>query len=609
MNIFTDFDARVTALRGVLADVQSVEQLSTVVASFDDEAVCELIDMTTKAGQLIEQIALVASGVIGARSRRDAGHSGLAQSRGHRSPAALIQQVAGVSRHEAMRQVRVGEALIDLGAGQSAPIGPDGLTARGGRDDAAPDADSDADSNDASVIVRSDPWHAPLRVALMNGVLTAAQHDAIRQGLGEPPTVFGESHFGVDAGASAESDSAESASAVGEAHPDAATLAAWSLAAERLTADAAHVPVEELAKQARAIRDLLDPAGAEMRFNSRYEARSFRMWIDREGLSHGKFVFDDESAAWVRSIIDTALRPRRGGPRFVDPKEHIAAEALRDDPRTNDQLTHDLMVDVLKAGSVADAETVFGVRQPGIRIVQVVDRDTYLAGETVALTRLVDGGATLPQSVAAKQRCNTGTQSVLADRRGNPLDLGREQRLYTSKQRIALAARDGGCRWNGCDRPASYCEAHHIDHWQADNGRTDIDRGILLCSFHHMQLHANGWKITRDDDGPFMLHRPPESNQRGIAGRKTPSRSPDRTPATSQLRVIERTDSESQGRAVPSRESPRREQLGRDREDSSTQQLQAHVDASEPIELRPPLPLTYAWQLATPPEKRFRRAA
>ncbi|GAB3281596.1 hypothetical protein GCM10027426_20520 [Microbacterium lacusdiani] len=64
--------------------------------------------------------------------------------------------------------------------------------------------------------------------------------------------------------------------------------------------------------------------------------------------------------------------------------------------------------------------------------------------------------------------------------------------------------------WRGCGMPASYCEAHHIDEWAAHEGRTDIDRGILLCRFHHMNLHHHGHRITRDRGGPFVLHPPGE---------------------------------------------------------------------------------------------------
>ncbi len=223
--------------------------------------------------------------------------------------------------------------------------------------------------------------------------------------------------------------------------------------------------MEELAKQARTIRDLLDPDGAHQRFLARSERRSFRLWTDSDGLTHGKFIFDDEAAEWVRTIIDTALRPRRGGPRFVTVEEQTAAQTLKNDPRTNDQLTHDLLIDVLRAGAVADATTVFGVKQAGIKLVQVVNRDEYLArtnadadagantGARLPVTRFQESGITLPTGMGEKHRCNTGTQPVIVDESGDPLQVGREARLYTSKQRVALAVRDGGCRWTGCDRP------------------------------------------------------------------------------------------------------------------------------------------------------------
>ncbi|HEY8755920.1 MAG TPA: HNH endonuclease signature motif containing protein [Candidatus Dormibacteraeota bacterium] len=40
--------------------------------------------------------------------------------------------------------------------------------------------------------------------------------------------------------------------------------------------------------------------------------------------------------------------------------------------------------------------------------------------------------------------------------------------------RAALNFRDKGCRWPGCDRPASWTAAHHVIHW-AQGGRTDLD--------------------------------------------------------------------------------------------------------------------------------------
>ncbi|PRB04039.1 hypothetical protein CQ044_12855 [Microbacterium sp. MYb64] len=173
------------------------------------------------------------------------------------------------------------------------------------------------------------------------------------------------------------------------------------------------------------------------------------------------------------------------------------------DPRTNDQLSYDLLLDLIRAGALADPAAVFGTRQAGVRLVQQIADG---APNRVAVTE--DGLTALPAAVVERRICDTGTIPVTADASGNPLDVGRESRLFTPKQRIALAIRDGGCRWTGCDRPASYCEAHHIDEWARDNGRTDIDRGILLCRFHHMQLHHGQWHITRHRKDDFVLHHP-----------------------------------------------------------------------------------------------------
>ncbi|MGC5254697.1 HNH endonuclease signature motif containing protein, partial [Escherichia coli] len=70
--------------------------------------------------------------------------------------------------------------------------------------------------------------------------------------------------------------------------------------------------------------------------------------------------------------------------------------------------------------------------------------------------------------------------------------------------RVALAIRDGGCVWPDCTRPAAYCEAHPADHY-SEGGCTDIDRGVLLCRFHHMLLHNRGWRLLRDGKDPFRL--------------------------------------------------------------------------------------------------------
>jgi len=245
------------------------------------------------------------------------------------------------------------------------------------------------------------------------------------------------------------------------------------------------------------------------------------MWTDADGLTHAKLVFDDESAAWVSSILDSALRPRRGGPRFVTADEQARAAELQSDPRSNEQLAYDLFLDLVRACSLAEAAEVFGARQAGVRLVQVVEQAHQGPNaEGVAHTEV--GVRTLPGWVAAQRGCTAENVTVAIDSNGNPLNVGRARRLFTTTQRIALAVRDGGCRWSGCDRPASMCEAHHIDPWES-GGATDIDRGILLCRFHHMQLHNNRWRISRaSGENSASGHGPPNFMLHDSDGRATP---------------------------------------------------------------------------------------
>ncbi len=457
-----------------------------------DASVREAIAETAGIIRQATTLQSVLAGVASARSTREHGHGGLVQESGHRNAVEFLRDITGATRGEAIRAVKVGEALLD-GAGT---IAGKQVDVPGGADvgvDVGGTGDGSAEPGHA---VPAAPWHQPLRKALLSGVITTAQHDAIRRGLGEPPVIDGR-------------DTAE------------ATLA-WKAAAAQLICEAAGCRVEDLTARARTVRDLVDPAGAEERFTARLQKRSYRGWMDQDGLRHGRIVYDDEMGSWLEGVFATALSPRRGGPRFTTGDGKEAADALVDDPRTNEQLAYDLLVDLLRAGALANAKDVYGAKEAGVRLVTMRDtvtgdtarRDAF--GRLVAVACTDDGRLALPGAALERALCVTGTIEVLTDTAGNPLDLGREVRLYTASQKLALALRDGGCLWPGCDRPPEYCEAHHIDPW-AKGGDTDCDRGVLLCRWHHLHLHNGEWRITRDGKDSFLLHPPPGTGEPPIA--------------------------------------------------------------------------------------------
>ena len=180
------------------------------------------------------------------------------------------------------------------------------------------------------------------------------------------------------------------------------------------------------------------------------------------------------------------------------------AERILADPRTTEQIALDTLVEILRTGSLADAGVVLGGRTPAVQVL-VTDHDLRARTGLAAIE-----GQQEPVSVATAERhiCEAGTVPILFDDDGQVVDLGRQHRLYSARQRIGLAARDGGCRFPGCDRPPSWCEAHHLVEW-ARGGNTDLADGILLCRHHHMLVHNNRWQVTRTGADYFVV--PPKS--------------------------------------------------------------------------------------------------
>jgi hypothetical protein len=102
--------------------------------------------------------------------------------------------------------------------------------------------------------------------------------------------------------------------------------------------------------------------------------------------------------------------------------------------------------------------------------------------------------------------CDANVARIILGPDGQPLDVGREYRTAPRWLRRAIAYRDRGCRYPGCDRKANWCEAHHVQPWW-DGGVTAIDNLVLLCPFHHHVVHRKHW--TNTFDGLTYTHPQP----------------------------------------------------------------------------------------------------
>jgi hypothetical protein len=132
-----------------------------------------------------------------------------------------------------------------------------------------------------------------------------------------------------------------------------------------------------------------------------------------------------------------------------------------------------------------------------------IDLDQLRRDLGIALT---DTGETITADEARRLACTAGIVPAVLGTDSQPLDLGRTTRLFTAAQRTAMALRDRTCRAEGCTIPATWSEAHHLVPW-AEGGRTDLDAGVLLCSWHHHRAHDPTYTNQRLPNGDLRFHR------------------------------------------------------------------------------------------------------
>lgn len=420
------------------------------LASMTDEAILEALEQAAAVRRLVDARSALLAGEVARRSAPSLAHSGLAQRRGHRTPEELVRVTTGSSRRDARVAVSAGALLLDGGA------------ENGGRN-----AEGDGAADGAGEGVAPPSWAHPLIEPVLCGEVSTASLEAIRRGLGDV----------------SETVSADDLTA----------------AVIQLLADCGSLDVDRLFRRAQQLRDELDIAGVADRERARRDARSLRVFRTGDGMTRATWVLDPESAAIVVDLYDRATSPRRGGPTFLSPDDAALVDRIRADERSPEQYASDAFLALLRAGADADSSALLSSGAPAIRVV-------------VTATDLHDGagcahveGQLTPISIPTVQRliCAGSQTPILFSSSGQPLDVGRSRRLYTARQRVALAVRDGGCRWAGCERPPSWCEAHHIEPWKTHSGRTDVADGVLLCRHHHLLVHNNGWQIERfrRDDG------------------------------------------------------------------------------------------------------------
>ncbi len=323
----------------------------------------------------------------------------------------------------------------------------------------------------------------------------------------------------------------------------------------------------EFAKSAQRWVATHDPVGFDATHEDRRRARYFHLTETPEAVFL-KGQLDPVAGRTLRIALEAATaRPgvddlRTASQRQADALVTLAQGSLDAGERKNGALVRPHVTIVMSEHTFAAARRRKAVSDRAVNdlggaSVQPGAVNDEFAGESAAAENVIasepaefEDGTPVPLTEIDRLLCDCELTRVVMDADSVPVDLGRTQRLYSREQRRAVIARDRHCQFDQCAQPARWCEVHHIKWWKRDGGVTSIDNAILLCSFHHHEVHrrnlalpsqappgrysparalAGGRQISggrgltggpEDCDGRAVSGRPALANGQALTGRR-----------------------------------------------------------------------------------------
>ena len=203
-----------------------------------------------------------------------------------------------------------------------------------------------------------------------------------------------------------------------------------------------------------------------------------------DGTTSGHFTVPSTAAAFLHKIIDSMTAPRRmreAGERFD--WKHRRGLAFT-------ELLEHLPTDHLHNRTAAT-------------VVVTIDH-TVLTG--ALKTARLDTGEQISAGEARRLACGAGILPAVLGTRSVALDLGRESRLFSDAQRIAVGLTHDACAADGCQKPFAWCELHHRHPW-SHGGHTDLQEAVPLCHWHHQRVHDPSYTHHHLPDGSLRFRR------------------------------------------------------------------------------------------------------
>jgi hypothetical protein len=236
----------------------------------------------------------------------------------------------------------------------------------------------------------------------------------------------------------------------------------------------------------RVARHVADPDGFFNEAEHDYTRRRLHISLMADGMHLIEGLLDPEAGAALKTALQSLAKPR--GP-----------EDDRTGPQRMADAIGELVHHALDKGTLPRRN---GVR-PHVTVTTTLEGLKNEFGAPPA-----DMELSLPISTRTLERItcdSTISRVLLAD--SMVIDVGRATRVTSAPRRRALRVRDKGCRFPGCDRPASWSTPHHIVFW-ARGGPNNLGNEVLLCYYHHRLVHEGGWQVIKA--GREFRFLPPE---------------------------------------------------------------------------------------------------
>lgn len=218
--------------------------------------------------------------------------------------------------------------------------------------------------------------------------------------------------------------------------------------------------------------------------------------------------FDRETGALLTAALDPLSKPRPE-PDGSDDKRSASkrqADAFAEMLRRYHAMNGDKKNQAGARPALSIHIPISELFQPGLdtsRKIELISQERF--------DELFDEGSkawstwmgSMSTEAARRLACDCELFTVGMAPHGAPLSVDSHTRTATARHRHALIARDKGCAFPHCNRPAAWTEAHHVWHW-INGGATAIDNLVLLCREHHRSVHHDGWDVVI---GPDRLPR------------------------------------------------------------------------------------------------------